>query len=513
MLLRCCVNLLDFYSRLGVAGEIVFSREFYFVEPGGRDQRPAPQLAVVPGPPFSEPLREAGDRARIDGHPPGTLHAPDLERITMLQWLQEKRQPARAIQRFWRQVLVSAVNEELDRMAAIHALQVFELGFLSNPEFYQMGVPSVPLARLYAAEAWRKLGKVEILPRTPAQRVIVENGEVRGLATAGGELHADFYISAVPFDRVGALAPELIHGSAGGSADGNPGLDLTAFEHSPITGIHLWFDRPITALPHATLLDRTIQWMFNKSQGRYIELVVSASRSLVETKREDVIALALRELAEFFPAVRQARLEKSHVVKEIRATFSAKPGLEAHRPPSRTSLRNLFLAGDWTKSGLARHHGRRGGERVSGRGGSGRRRRRSAAFLGAIIEAMRKLFVAMLLYLTALSLAAADTTRIHIHVVNDLGKPVGNAEVIVKFIQGRNLVRIKKKESWELRTTQEGTVSLPSIPQGKVLIQINAKNYQTFGQTYDLLEDEKTVEIQLLPPQPQYSSDPAPAKK
>ena len=129
------------------------------------------------------------------------------------------------------------------------------------------------------------------------------------------------------------------------------------------------------------------------------------------------------------------------------------------------------------------------------------------------MKTMRKLFVTVLLCLTALSLAAADTTRIHIHVVNDLGKPVGNAEVIVKFIQGRNLVRIKKKESWELRTTQEGTVSLPAIPQGKVLIQINAKNYQTFGQTYDLLEDEKTVEIQLLPPQPQYTSDPPPSKK
>jgi zeta-carotene desaturase len=78
---------------------------------------------------------------------------------------------------------------------------------------------------------------------------------------------------------------------------------------------------------------------------------VSASRSLVETRREDVIALALRELAEFFPAVAQARLEKSHVVKEIRATFSAKPGLESHRPLSRTSIPNLFLAGDWTRSG------------------------------------------------------------------------------------------------------------------------------------------------------------------
>jgi uncharacterized GH25 family protein len=118
-----------------------------------------------------------------------------------------------------------------------------------------------------------------------------------------------------------------------------------------------------------------------------------------------------------------------------------------------------------------------------------------------------------MLCLVALPLAAGDTTKLHINVVNDLGKPVGNAEVIVKFIQGRNLVRIKKKESWELRTTQEGTVSTPSIPQGKVLIQINAKNYQTFGQTYDLDEDDKTVEIQLHPPQPQYTSDPPQSQK
>ncbi len=112
----------------------------------------------------------------------------------------------------------------------------------------------------------------------------------------------------------------------------------------------------------------------------------------------------------------------------------------------------------------------------------------------------------------AVPLAAGDTTRIHIHVVNDLGKPVGNAEVIVKFLESRTL-KIKKKESWELRTTQEGTVSTPGIPQGKVLIQINAKNYQTFGQSYDIYEDEKTVEIRLLPPQPQYSSDPGPPPK
>ena len=181
---------------------------------------------------------------------------PDLERITMQQWLEEKRQPARAIERFWRQVLVSAVNEDLDRMAAIHGFQVFRAGIPFQPRVLSNGRARGAAGASVRGEAWRKLGKVEILPRTPAQRVIVENGEVRGLATAGGELRADFYISAVPFDRVWRSRARA------GSLDWS-----RLFEHSPITGIHLWFDRPITDLPHATLLDRTIQWMFNKSQG------------------------------------------------------------------------------------------------------------------------------------------------------------------------------------------------------------------------------------------------------
>ena len=345
ILLRCCVNLLDFYQRLGVEHDIAFSREFTFIEPGGRSS--ILRAGMLPAPAhfagsflrltflsFSEKLALGRGILALQRQ----QHREDLDNITMQAWLQAHGQPPRVIERFWRQVLVSAINEELDQMAASHGFQVFRLGFLATKTAYEMGVPAVPLGNLYGSAAWSKLGHVEILERTSVSRIVIENGRVLCVKTDEGELTADFYVSAVPFEKIGPLVPEL-------------GVDVSAFSHSPITGIHLWFDRPITHLPHATLLDRTIQWMFNKHQGRYIQLVVSASRSLSGMPRADVIALALRELAEFFPLAKKAKLEKAHVVKEIRATFSAAPGLEAYRPLNKTKFPNLFLAGDWTRSG------------------------------------------------------------------------------------------------------------------------------------------------------------------
>jgi zeta-carotene desaturase len=345
ILLRCCVNLLDFYKRLGVENEIEFHREFVFLEPGGRAS--VLRAGLIPAPlHFTGAF--AGLRFLNLGEKVAVARAiraigrdakrTDLDSFTMQQWLEKQRQPKRAIERFWRQVLVSAINEELDRMSAVHGFQVFRLGFLARADSYQMGVPAVPLGQLYRSEAWERLGNVEIRTRAAVDRIQVADGAVTGVVLAGETLRADAYVLAVPFERVLALAPELK-------------LDFSKFDHSPITGIHLWFDRRITNLPHATLLDRTIQWMFNKSEGRYVQLVVSASRSLVEMPRQEVIDLAMCELAEFFPAVREAKLEKAHVVKEIRATFSAKPGLEKLRPAARTAIRNLVLAGDWTRSG------------------------------------------------------------------------------------------------------------------------------------------------------------------
>lgn len=343
VLLRCCVNLLDFYRRLGVADRIRFHREFFFVEPGGRVSTLARGF-------FPAPLHFAGSFSRlrflgladkwavaraIQAIRRERGRRQDLDRISMRDWLAEKRQPPRAIERFWRPVLVSAINEELDRMAARHGFQVFWLGFLARAEAYEMGLAAVPLRELYGAAAQ---GAIRCHLRCPAERIEIEEGLARAVVARGERHAADFVISAVPFERLCTLAPELE-------------IPAALLAHSPITGIHLWFDRPVTELPHAALLDRTIQWMFNKDAGRYLQLVVSASRDLLETRRADVIGLALKELREFFPSVREAQLERAQVIKEARATFAAAPGTESLRPGPVTAVRNLFLAGDWTRSG------------------------------------------------------------------------------------------------------------------------------------------------------------------
>ncbi len=328
ILLRCCVNLLDFYRRLGVEEKIAWHKEFYFIEPGGSISPLKAGLLPAPLHFTGSFLRASwltlGEKIAL-GRALLDLRAErasrrDLFEITMLDWLHEKQQPANLIDRFWRQVLVSAINEDLDRMAAAHGFQVFWLGFLAAGNSYEMGIPAVPLGELYSANAWKKFGNVRIHTRAKVARIdgagAVVDGELR---------QADYYLQALP-----------------------PPQD---FDYSPITGIHLWFDREVTDLPHGTLLDRTIQWFFCKGNGSYLQVVVSASRSLLEMPRQEVIDLTLRELAEFLPAVKDATLKKAHVVKEARATFSASPQAEKLRLPTRTAQPNVFLAGDWTKSG------------------------------------------------------------------------------------------------------------------------------------------------------------------
>jgi zeta-carotene desaturase len=180
------------------------------------------------------------------------------------------------------------------------------------------------------------------------------------VTTNGREQRFDYLVLAVPFDVLGRMLPDTASSAPLAAA-------LGQFSTSPITGIHLWFDRQISELDHAVLLDRTIQWMFHKSRliaarenearengagaGSYVELVVSCSRSLVEKSKAEIVDLAVKEAQEFFPGAREAKLLKSTVIKEVHATYTPGPGIDQYRPKAETAWPRVFLAGDFTATG------------------------------------------------------------------------------------------------------------------------------------------------------------------
>jgi hypothetical protein len=118
-------------------------------------------------------------------------------------------------------------------------------------------------------------------------------------------------------------------------------------------------------------------------------------------------------------------------------------------------------------------------------------------------------FAALFLLLLTAPLRADDPpmTRLRIEVKTLSEKPIERASVVVKFDEGRSVIRLGKKiiTTWQLKTNQEGVVKVPELPQGKILVQVIAKGYQTFGDSFQVNEEERTLVIKLNPPQPQHS--------
>jgi squalene-associated FAD-dependent desaturase len=354
LLLGCCTNLLEFYRRLGVTEKIGWYDEFTFIEPGGRLSVIKPSALPAPfhtAPAFlrakclslADKLSIARAMAAIAPRLPAETEEP------FLNWLQRHGQTERAIERFWKPILISALNEDLECMSVPHAAQVIRKSFLNSAAAGRIGLPMVPLTELYSgAGDYIRTRAGEVQLRAGIESFRVEASAVK-LFMNEMEASFDYAVLAVPGDVLSRMLP--FNSETEGLRNA-----LGKFDTSPITGIHLWFDRQITDLRHAVLLDRTIQWMFHKSklqarkldEGSYVELVVSSSKSLVEKSKAEIVELALKELAEFFPEVRAAKLLKSTVIKEVHATFSPSPGIDAYRPKPETIWPRVFLAGDWT---------------------------------------------------------------------------------------------------------------------------------------------------------------------
>jgi zeta-carotene desaturase len=371
--LGCCTNLDDFYRRVGAAHKVKYFDRLVFLDRQGR--RGEMEAGLLPAPfhmtgsfagfaPLALADKLSIARAMLAillsrGKP---KEVAEPGGISMLEWLKRHGQTKGAIERFWRVVLVSALGEELDRTDARYGIDVFWKAFLSSRGGYRMGVPSVPLVDLYAGCKAAIEGKGgEVFLRSPARGVELASDRVGGVEFDGGRLEsADAYLFAVPHTaflelftpHAARLAPTL--------------QNLQKIAVSPITGVHLWFDRPVMNELFLTLIDAQTQWIFNKSalygpgngqaspsglSPQYLQLVISASYSLLEKPRQEIIDLCLGEVRQALPAAREARLVKATVIKEAAATFSPHPGVDQLRPKQETGITGLYLAGDWTDTG------------------------------------------------------------------------------------------------------------------------------------------------------------------
>jgi len=363
VLLGCCTNLLDFYRRAGVQDKIRWYEKLTFLEPGGRASVIAP--SALPAPLHTAPSFLRADclnfRDKLGISRALAVLAPFIPEDrgeSFLDWLKRHGQTAQAIERFWKTILVSALNEDLDQVSVPYAAQVVRESFLKSAAAGRMGIPTVPLTDLYSTAGdyiRARGGEIQFRASVESFRTVPF---ALNVTTNGQEEKFDYLVLAVPFDALGRMLPDTTSAKPLAAA-------LGQFSTSPITGIHLWFDRQITDLDHAVLLDRTIQWMFHKSRiiaaranearengnGSYIELVVSCSRSLVEKSKAEIVELAMREAQEFFPGAPDATLLKSTVIKEVHATYSPRPGIDQYRPKPKTEWPRVFLAGDWTATG------------------------------------------------------------------------------------------------------------------------------------------------------------------
>jgi squalene-associated FAD-dependent desaturase len=366
VLLGCCTNLIDLCEQAGSADKIRWYDKQTFLEPNGRSSTIV--TSGLPAPFHFAPsfvgMSMLGWKDKV-GLARGLMEffrgypADDNESVE--QWLKRTRQTELSIRHFWNPILMATLNDGAAHCSTRYGGKVFHELFIKSSTGGRLGIPTVPLSEFYADVARlieARGGTVQL--RASVEAITQEQDGRWRVSVADTDYIADSIVLALPFEQTQKLLPAVRLNDQFARPDLNARdeleLKMARQVHSPFTSILLWFDREITDLDHAWLLDTTIEWFFHKSRirryapekGSYVELVIAGSRAQLGMTREEILSPALRELAMFFPEVKRAKLVKSGVLKEARATFSVVPGLDRFRPGQATEWPGLFLAGDWT---------------------------------------------------------------------------------------------------------------------------------------------------------------------
>jgi zeta-carotene desaturase len=258
-------------------------------------------------------------------------------------------QTPRLIELLWEPLAVAALNQSIDDAAGEAFSGVVSRMFTNDRRDCALGLPRKALDELYALPARAYIEKAGGDVRTTAPARIAADGHLT-VSVREEVFRPRAVICAVAWFALSSVFVSPPQGLADVVAAAN------ATPASPIVTVNLWFDRPVTGDAFVGLPGRAMQWVFDKQAlygdaSSHLSLVSSGAASLVGRENTELVDLALAELRQALPTAREATLRRAVVVREKRATFSVAPG-QPPRPPTKTSVPGLFLAGDWIDTGL-----------------------------------------------------------------------------------------------------------------------------------------------------------------
>jgi squalene-associated FAD-dependent desaturase len=297
-------------------------------------------------------LRLAGPlrRARKELRRTGTV-SPDPP-SSVSDWLRAHGQGPKLTAWLWEPLAVAALNQSPETASAAPFVRVLAEMFGPDPSAAAIVLPTRPLHQMYAEPARAYLAERGSEARANAlARLIFSNGRVEGVDVRGERVLAPAVIAAVPWFGLRALA-----GPTPPTALEPTLTAADAMDSMPIVTVNLWYDRRVMDDVFVGLPGRKMQWVFDKRRAvgdtaSHLSLISSGALELTRMDRDELIALAAREIADALPLARQAQLVRATVVSEKQATFSLAPGQPA-RPGTHTPIEGLYLAGDWIDTGL-----------------------------------------------------------------------------------------------------------------------------------------------------------------
>jgi squalene-associated FAD-dependent desaturase len=291
------------------------------------------------------------------------------EGITLAEYFRRTGQSEATRRLLWDPLALAILNQVPSQAAAILFYNVYREAFLASRKASRL----VFVRRGWAAVHERLVRYLEgrggrVQSRSRAEALVLEGERASGVSYARGAqgreaiasgvghspdgVSADAVVLAVPWSAVAGLLPEALRTQP-------PFEGLRRLGSAPIVSVDLWVDRIVVDRPMVGIRDCQLEWVFDKGRlhGRtaapqHLSFIVSAAYRSAERPKAELVALAEEALRRHFPAMAGAIVTRSLVLREPDATFASDPGAEELRPGNATPVPGLFLAGDWTNTGL-----------------------------------------------------------------------------------------------------------------------------------------------------------------